>query len=321
MGVNRLPNGFPSEALVGLSLAVGALGANKLLVDGGCVAPRVGVGLGPNSPPDAAGAVVAGVLSLLENNEGPLVAGVNWNGLLGAAASVVDDDVVGGPPKRLPVWNGFCAGASAAGFAGDAPPKMLGVAAADVVVGGLGWMFPPKIAGVAGVDGPEDFSPKRGFEGDCPVAGFVVLNRFPPKAGGGAGVPFVKIDGFEVMVLFASGDVCIESSPPKDAPNGDGFSGLPWPNRFIGAGLGAGLEALVPKRPPAPVAGVAQAAGAVVAGAPNKPLPGKGCCWAGLCPPVGGRLKMLPLNPEKPLPSGGWLGPLEAIAANGLLLL
>lgn len=182
-------------------------------------------------------------------------------------------------------------------------------------------MLPPKIAGVPGVDCSEDFSPKRGFEGDCPVAGFVVLNKFPPpKAGGGAGLPFVKIDGFEVMVFFASGEVCIESSPPKDCPNGDGFSGLPWPNRFIGAGLEAGLEALVPKRPPAPVAGVAPAAGAVVAGAPNKP-PEDTDCWAGLCPPVGARLKMLPLNPEKPLPSGGWLGPLEGILANGLLSL
>lgn len=185
-------------------------------------------------------------------------------------------------------------------------------------------MLPPKIVGVPGVDCSEDFSPKRGFEGDWPVAGFVVLNKFPPpNVGGGAGVPFVKIDGFALMVLFASGDVCIESSSPKVWPNGD-FGGLPWPNKFIGAGLGAGLEALVPKIPPALVAGVAPAAGAVVAGAPNKPPPappeGRGC-WAGLCPPAGGRLKMLPLNPENPLLSPVWLGPFEGILANGLLLL
>lgn len=183
-------------------------------------------------------------------------------------------------------------------------------------------MLPPKIAGVPGVDCSEDFSPKRGFAGDCPVAGFVVLNRFPPpNVGGGAGVPFVKIEGFALMVLFASGEVCIESSALREFPNGD-FSGLPWPNRFIGAGLGAGLEALVPKRLPAPVAGVAAAAGAVVAGAPNRlPPAGKGC-WAGLCVPPGGMLKRLPLNPEKPLLSPPvWLGPFEGMLAKGLLLL
>lgn len=81
-------------------MAADVLGANRLPVDGGCVAPRAG--LAPNSPAEAVGAAV---LSLLENNEGPLVAGVNWNGLLEAAGSV--DDAAGAPPKRLPVWNGF----------------------------------------------------------------------------------------------------------------------------------------------------------------------------------------------------------------------
>ena len=79
-------------------------------------------------------------------------------------------------------------------------------------------MLAPNREGVAGGDCSAGFSPKRGFEGDCPVAGLVVLNRFepptPPKTGGGpAAVPFVKIDGFEAVLLFASGEVCIESSP------------------------------------------------------------------------------------------------------------
>lgn len=76
-------------------------------------------------------------------------------------------------------------------------------------------MVAPKREGVAGAGFSVGFSPKRALEGDCPVAGVVVLNRFPPpKTGGGvAAVPFAKIDGLEAVLLFASGEVCIESSP------------------------------------------------------------------------------------------------------------
>lgn len=97
------------------------------------------------------------------------------------------------------------------------------------------------------------------------------------------------------------------------------MSGLDWPNRFIGAGLGAGLEALVPNKP-APVAGVALAEGALVAAFPKRPPEGKDC-WAGLWLPAGGRLNMFPLNPEKPFPSAGWFWLVVPMLANGLLLL
>lgn len=65
---------------------------------------------------------------------------MNWNGLFEAAASVVEGAVEEAPPaNRLPDWKGFWAGASVAGFAGDAPPNRVGVAAAGVeVAGGVG---------------------------------------------------------------------------------------------------------------------------------------------------------------------------------------
>lgn len=72
--------------------------------------------------------------------------------------------------------------------------------------------------GDGGIDCSAGFAPKRGgLVGDCPDAGAVVLlNKPPPPMApnfGGAVFPLPKIDGFEVMLLFASGEVCMESPP------------------------------------------------------------------------------------------------------------
>lgn len=165
---------------------------------------------------------------------------------------------------------------------------MEGDAAPDCSAG-----LAPKVNGVAGVGFSSGFAPKRGLVGDglgAELAG--LLNRLsppkPPKVGGGAGVvPLPKMDGFDAVLLLASGEVCIESSAePVD-----------WPKILVeAAGAGAGLEALVcPNRPAPLVAGVAPAEGPEVA--PKRPSEGAGL--------AGARLKMFPLNPPKPPPSAG----------------
>lgn len=147
----------------------------------------------------------------------------------------------------------------------------------------------PKVNGDAGVDFSSGFAPKRGFVGDglgAEVSGWLnmLLPPKPPKVGGGAGVvPLPKMDGFDAVLLFASGEVCIESSPkPVDWPKRDGFSEVNWPKIFVeAAGVGAGLKVLAcPNRLPPLVAGVAPAEGPEVV-APKSPPEGKDC-WAGL---------------------------------------
>ena len=257
-------------------------------VDGGCDAPNAGV-VAPNNPLGAAGGAGA---SLLENNEGPLVVdGVNWNGLLGTEGSLgffssspfawvglnASADGAAAPEKRLEDWNGFLAGASA-GLAGDAPPNKLEDAVGGVVVvAELGGVVVPKSEGGAAPDCSAGFAPKSGFEGDCPAAGAAVLAGLngllppkPPKLGGGVkAFPLLKMEGFDAAFPFASGEVCMESSPP---PKGDvGFCGLVWPNMLVeGAGLGAG-------DPNIPVVGVGPEDGAAVVVLPNRPPEGRGC--------------------------------------------
>lgn len=178
-------------------------------------------------------------------------------------------------------------------------PKMEGDATPDCSAG-----LAPKVNGIAGVDFSSGFAPKRGLVGDglgAELAG--LLNRLsppkPPKVGGGAGVvPLPKMDGFDAVLLLASGEVCIESSAePVDWPKMDGLSEVDWPKILVeAAGAGAGLEALVcPNRPAPLVAGVAPAEGPEVA--PKRPPEGAGL--------AGARLKMFPLNPPKPPPSAG----------------
>lgn len=169
-----------------------------------------------------------------------------------------------------------------------------------VVAAELVGVVAPNSEGGAAPDCSAGFAPKSGFEGDCPPAGAAGLNGLlPPKLKLGGGVkafPLLKMEGFDAALPFASGDVCMESSPPRDCATGDGgFCGLVWPNKPVeGAALAAGL-------PNRPAVGVGPDDGAVVVVLPNRPPEGRGC-WAGL---EGGRLNMLPLNPEKPLFSGG----------------
>ena len=189
---------------------------------------------------------------------------------------------------------------------------MEGDAAPDCSAG-----LAPKVHGVAGVDFSSGFAPKRGLVGDglgAELSG--LLNRLfppkPPKVGGGAGVvPLPKMDGFDAVLLLASGEVCIESSEPVDWLKIVGLSEVGWPKMFVeAAGVGAGLETLVcPNRPVPLVAGVTPAEGPDVA--PKRPPEGAGL--------VGARLKMFPLNPPKPPPSVGWLGAAVLTVANGLL--
>jgi hypothetical protein len=188
-------------------------------------------------------------------------------------------------------------------------PKMEGDAAPDCSAG-----LAPKVNGVVGVDFSSGFAPKRGLVGDglgAELSG--LLNTlFPPKVGGGAGVvPLPKINGFDAVLLLASGEVCIESSEPVDCPKMVGLSEVDWPKIFVEVvGAGAGLETLVcPKKPAPLVAGVAPAEGPEVA--PKRPPEGAGL--------AGARLKMFPLNPPKPPPSVGWLGAAVLTVANGLL--
>jgi hypothetical protein len=122
-------------------------------------------------------------------------------------------------------------------------------------------------------------------------------------------------------LAFGSGDVCIESLPNAvDWPKGEGLSDVGSPNRLVD---GAVLVALFwPKMPPvegAVVTGWLEGVlvevlpnmppGAVVCcePVPKRPPDGRDC-WPGAELPAGGTLNILPLKPENPVLSDGWLG-------------
>ena len=146
-----------------------------------------------------------------------------------------------------------------------------------MVVAELVGVVAPNSEGAAAPDCSAGFAPKSGFEGDCPAAGAAGLaglnGLLPPKLKLGGGVkafPLPKIEGFDPALPFASGDVCMESSPPIACPTGDGgFCGLVWPTMPV-EGAGAGL-------PNRPVVGVGPDDGAVVVVLPNRPPEGRGC--------------------------------------------
>jgi hypothetical protein len=137
--------------------------------------------------------------------------------------------------------------------------------------------------------------------------------------------------GFDTAALaFGSGDVCIESLPNAvDWPKGEGLSDVDWPNRLVD---GAVLVALFwPKMLPvegAVVTGWLE--GAVVEVLPNippgvvvccEPVPKRPpedrVCWPGAELPGGGTLNILPLKPENPVLSDGWLGTVVFRVAKG----
>lgn len=341
LGANKLPKGFPSGAFgVLCSVVAAGLGANRLPAPAGWEAPNAG--FSPNNPPDAgAGAALA----LFEKSEAPpVLVAPNWNGVVEAGSLAFFSscsfswgvfDAAGAPEKRFVDWKGFWKGV--AGLSAGLAPKRFGVeaegAGAGVDAAGVAevdCVVAPK-SGVAGVACSAGFAPKRGLEGVCSVeaADFASELRPPNTGGAAAGVPLPKMEGFDAAAApFASGDVCIESSPKAvDCPNAEGLLVLDWPKIL---GEGAALEAAGCPNIPAVAVGVA-AAGCEDAGVeelpnippvvlfwPKSPVEGK-ACWAGAWLPVGGRLNIFPLKPEKPLVSSCWLGAPVLMLAKGLL--